>query len=131
MRASHLWIGVLTVAVFLLTGQFMRHHDPPMASLSHSLRLMHRSRHIYILAGGLVNLVLGLYLQREAAGWRRTAQTIGSLLLLAAPVLLITAFALEPQQGFREAMPWSSAGMYALFGGCMGHLASRLRRSQG
>jgi hypothetical protein len=84
------------VIVFLITGQFMSHHTPPMVTLSDSARLMFRSRHIYILAGGLVNLVLGVYLQRQVGGWRRVVQTAGSALLIASPALLVVAFIVEP-----------------------------------
>lgn len=87
MRAVHRWIGLLTVVVFLISGQFLRHHHPPMDTLSDSARLLLRSRHIYILASGLVNLMLGLYVQR-VAGWRGVVQVIGSGLVMVAPVFL-------------------------------------------
>jgi hypothetical protein len=45
-----------------------------MVALSDSARLMFRSRHIYILAAGLVNLVLGVYFERQARGWRRVVK---------------------------------------------------------
>jgi hypothetical protein len=124
LRRVHLSIGLLVVVVFLLTGQFMRYHSPPLGTLSDSVRLMFRSRHIYFLASGLVNLMLGLYMQRRAEGWRRIAQTIGSGLLTVSPVLLMLAFIIEPQRGFQPEMWWSAAGLYALFGGCMAHWAS-------
>ena len=123
MRRFHLAIGALGVIAFLITGQFMRHHTPPLLTMSDGARLMFRSRHIYILGGGLVNLMLGLYLQRHAAGWRRGAQTLGSVLLLAAPLLLTLAFVVEPGAGFQGEMPWSHTGLYVLFGGSMLHLA--------
>lgn len=124
MRRLHLAVGLFTVVAFLATGQFMRHHTPPMATLSDSARLMFRSRHIYILAGGLVNLVLGLYLQRQARGWRRIVQAAGSALLIASPALLILAFIIEPERGFHEEMRLSASGLYALFAGSMAHLVS-------
>ncbi len=124
MRKLHFAVGVLTVAVFLATGQLMRHHTPPMGTLRDSTRLMYRSRHIYILASGLVNLMLGLYMQRRAAGWQAKVQAIGSMLLLLSSAPLVVAFALEPARGFQAEMWWSSAGLYALFGGCMAHLMS-------
>jgi peptidoglycan/LPS O-acetylase OafA/YrhL len=83
MRRLHLAVGIFSVAAFLITGQFMRHHTPPMTALSDSSRLMFRSRHIYILGAGLVNLALGLYLQRHSAGWRRVIQAAGSTLVIA------------------------------------------------
>jgi hypothetical protein len=125
MRRLHSAVGLFAVVAFLVTGQYMRHHTPPMAALSDSNRLMFRSRHIYILAGGLVNLVLGLYMRRQPRGWRRIVQTAGSALLIASPALLITAFILEPGRGFQEEMPWSSRGLFLLFGGSMAHLISR------
>jgi hypothetical protein len=127
VRGFHLGVGICTVVAFLVTGQLMRHHTPPMADLTDAARLMFRSRHIYILGAGLVNLVLGVYFERRKGGWRRAIQTAASVLLLAAPVLLIAAFALEPNRGFHEEMWWSHAGLYALFGGSLLHLVSGVR----
>jgi hypothetical protein len=93
-----------------------------MTSLSDSARLMYRSRHLYILAGGLVNLALGLYLHRHSGGWRRAAQAVGSALLMVSPLLLVFAFAVEPSRGFQQETWLSHFGLYALFGGSMVHL---------
>ena len=123
MRRIHLAIGVLTVVIFLITGQLMGHHKPPMATLQNATRLMFRSRHIYILASGLVNVMLGLYMQQRM-GWRRIVQAIGSALVVASPAILIVAFTMEPEKGFQQEMPWSAAGLFVLFGGSMAHLAS-------
>lgn len=123
MRGLHLWAGGIGVAAFLVTGQFMRHHQPPMGALSEGVRLMLRSRHIYILASGLVNLMLGLYVRRQGAGWRGVTQAIGSGLLIGSTALLIIAFIIEPGKAFQEEMWWSHMGLYALFGGSMAHLA--------
>lgn len=126
MRSIHLLVGVLTVTAFLATGQIMRHHTPPMGALSDAVRLMYRSRH----ASGLVNLMLGLYIYRPAAAWRDFVQAIGSGLILASPALLIIAFSVEPQRGFKSEMWWSTAGLYALFLGCMAHLVSGIGASR-
>jgi hypothetical protein len=131
MRRLHLIVGVLAVVTFLITGQFLRYHQPPMSTLSDSARLMLRSRHIYILAAGLVNLALGLYLQRHKGGWRKAVQTVGSTFLIASCLLLLVAFTIEPSQGFHEEMPWSAAGLYMLFAGSVAHLASTMRSAMG
>ena len=65
---------------------------------------MLRSRHIYILSSGLVNLMQGLYLRQQDAGWRRIVQAAGSWLVIASAVLLILAFTLEPEKGFQPEM---------------------------
>jgi hypothetical protein len=126
MRAGHRWIGLLTVVVFLISGQFLKHHHPPLGTLTEGARLMLRSRHIYILASGLVNLMLGLYVQR-IVGWRGVQQVIGSGLLMVSPALLVVAFVVETPRGFQAEMVWSSMGLYALFGGCMLHLLPAIR----
>ena len=127
MRRLHLVVGIITVTAFLLSGQLMDHHAPPLSELSDATRLLYRSRHLYVLAGGLVNLMLGLYLQRRSTGWRATTQTVGSSMLLVSPVLQTVAFLVEPQAGFKEQMWWSNGGLYLLFGGCMAHAASAFR----
>jgi len=124
MRRIHLAVGLLAVVAFLISGQVMHRQSPPVDSLGDSARLMLRSRHIYLLAGGLVNLMLGLYFIPKS-GWRGHLQRIAGLLLVVSPVLLGAAFVIEPARGFQPAgMWWSSPGLYALFGGAMAHLAA-------
>lgn len=128
MRRFHFAIGVLAVLAFLITGQSMRHHHPPMAEFDGATRLLYRSRHIYILASGLVNLMLGLYLETKS-GWRGVTQAIGSSMLMASPVFLVLAFALEPPRGFQPELWRSSVGLYLLFAGSMLHLVSAQRKA--
>ena|SRR5436190_13957485 len=123
MRRIHWVAGVLTVVWFLVTGQMMRHHSPPLDQLGDAARLLYRSRHLYLLGSGLVNLMLGLYLQ-DAAGWRGAVRIAGSIVVLLSPVLLTIAFLVEPPAGFRPEMQWGRLGLFALFGGSMLHLVS-------
>src|SRR5215469_7945765 len=37
MRKLHLAVGILAVVTFLISGQLMRHHSPPMTALSDSV----------------------------------------------------------------------------------------------
>jgi len=125
LRKLHLTIGILTVVIFLITGQMMSHHQPPLRTLSDTERLMFRSRHLYILASGLVNLVLGLYLQTWV-GWRGAMQRFGSVLLISSPAFLILAFWHDPTVDLRSHLWRSTLGLFALFGGCMLHLIAAL-----
>jgi len=84
-----------------------------MAVLEDGLRMMYRSRHIYLLGSGLVNLMLGLYIHVWAAGWRKRTQTAGSVLLLAAPFLLLLAFINEPGRGVGADLRESSSGCFS------------------
>jgi hypothetical protein len=70
--------------------------------------------------------MLGIYVRRQGAGWRRKTQALGSGLLIASLALLIAAFLVEPGRGFHEETWWSHLGLYALFGGSMAHLASAI-----
>ena len=51
MRRVHLILGLLGVVTFLITGQFMKHHNPPVRMLAPEVRMMYVSRHIYVLGG--------------------------------------------------------------------------------
>src|SRR5712692_9754838 len=121
MRRLHLIAGLLAIAAFLITGMIMRTHTPPMLELSAEIRMMYRSRHLYILAAALANLLLGLYLRLEPTRWRRVLQLLGSILFLIAPVLLILAFAAEPPAGLTDNIWRGSFGQFALFGGGVAH----------
>jgi hypothetical protein len=129
VRGLHLLIGLLALLAFLITGQFIRHHQPPTPQLDDALRLLLRSRHIYILASALVNLMLGLYLESKP-GWRGVTQAAGSCMAMASPLFLILAFAAEPAQGFQPEMFRSSAGLYLLFLGSMLHLITGSRSKE-
>ena len=82
LRRAHLIAGIAAIIAFLLSGQLLGHHHPSMEQLSPEMRMMYVSRHIYLLAGALVNAVLGLYLHLQAATWRRALQVIGSIPIL-------------------------------------------------
>src|SRR5260370_38442761 len=116
------------VKEFLLTGEVMSQHVSNLHSLSAEVQLMFLSRHVYLLGGALVNLVLGLYLKVHPPGWRRTLQQIGSLLILLSVLSLLMAFISEAPLGFAGRSCRSYAGVIALFAGVMAHLV-RGRRS--
>ena len=122
-------MGLLGVVVFLLTGQVMARHVPPVKSMDAELRLMYVSRHIYLLGAALVNLMAGLYLQMSNGGWRRTLQFLGSALLIFATIALAIAFASEPPLGLAGRSWASRQGLFALLGGVLLHGLSRLRRA--
>lgn len=116
----HRVVGLAMLLAFVLSGQVMRHHEPPLTELGPERRLMFLSRHIHLLAVGVAHLLLGLGLRPAATGWPRRAQRGGSLLLLAAALLSLAAFVHEPLGG-RPRTPVSTLGLYALFGGTVLH----------
>jgi hypothetical protein len=126
MRRIHLIIGLLGVMAFLLTGQAMKHHNPPMHSLAPEVRMMYVSRHIYLLGAVLVNVALGIYFQMRPVGWRRALQHVGSLLILFSIVALLVAFMEEPALGMAGRSWQSYLGLIALFAGVMTQFVASL-----
>jgi len=112
VRRLHLVAGIAALFIFLATGIYMRTHHP----LVEENRLLFRSRHIYILSAALANLLLGAYV-RPAIRWM---QWIGSVLLLLSPLLLVTAFIIEPVSGQPPGV-FSRLGLYVLLAGTLLH----------
>jgi hypothetical protein len=129
LRTAHLVVGAITVGAFLVTGLVMAGHEPPLSSLDWDVRLLFRSRHIYILSAGLVNLALGLRYALPDGAARRGAAIAGSLLALASTVLLFFAFFAEPMAG-RSPGGLSGYGLFALFGGVLLYALVSLRRQE-
>jgi len=125
LRRVHLIVGIAAIVVFLLSGQLLGHHHPSMQQLPPEMRMMFVSRHIYLLAGALVNTALGLYLQLHS-GWRRVLQLVGSILILLSLLLLSMAFLTEPPFSIAGRGWRSLIGMVALFVGVMTHLVASI-----
>lgn len=127
LRMAHLVVGAVTVVAFLITGQIMGRLEPPVEQMEWAERLLFRSRHIYILAAGLVNLALGVHYLLPEEPARRGAAVLGSLLALASALLLFFAFFAEPMAG-RWPQALSRYGLIALFGGVLLYVTVSLRR---
>lgn len=122
MRRLHLIFGILLFVAFLVTGQFMRADFPDKEIISQELRLLMRSRHIYILFSSLIHLALGSYLSIQAANAVRVVQYLGSSLLFVSSGLLIWAFVSETYL-LKHYSDLSRYGIYTSLGGVLLHLA--------
>ena len=91
----HLIFGAILFYVFTLTGNYMRADFPDKEVISQELRLLMRSRHIYILFSSLLHLLLGAYIRAVPDIRVRLFQLTGSALLSIAGVLFVIAFYLE------------------------------------
>lgn len=127
MKRFHLVFGLAVVFIFLLTGQYMEFKH--VRELADGPRVLYRSRHIYLLLAGLVNLGLGLYFAYRPRGWRRTLQVIGSALIVLAPFLLLTGFFTEPEHGAGRTVI-APLGIFAVAIGTLFHLISGMRQKQ-
>ena len=130
LRKTHLVVGAITILAFLITGLIMRLHEPPVAGMEWADRLLFRSRHIYILCAGLVNLAIGVNFGLPERAIRRGIAIAGTLLMLVGTVLLFFAFFAEPMAG-RLPGALSRLGLFALFGGVLLYTAVSLRKISG
>ena len=117
LRRVHLVVGIAAIFAFLLSGQLLGHHHPRLDELPAEIHMLYVSRHIYLLAGALVNAILGLYLQLQPSGWRSALQVIGSILILTSVLSLSMAFLVEPPLGLAGRGWRSLFGLISLFVG--------------
>ncbi len=129
MKRLHKIVGMAVIVVFLLTGQFMDFQQPAVRMMDDGARMMFRSRHIYILLAGLVNLGIGIYFSYQRERWRKTLQVSGSALIIIAPFLLLAAFFYEPWLAGLQ-RTFTLPAIVALFTGALLHLFSSVRQGK-
>ena len=129
MKLLHQTIGIMVVIIFLLTGQYLDFYYPHMEGVSDGMRMLFRSRHIYILLAGLLNICIGTYFSYRKERWRRTLQLTGSILVLVAPFLLLAAFFYEPPRANLQ-RTFTLPAIVALLAGTLLHLLSGARQSK-
>ncbi len=98
IRKLHLVFGILLFVVFVTTGRFMRLDFPDKEIIPQELRILMRSRHIYILFSCCIHILLGVYFQTFSKAWRKYLQIFGSFQLIIGSVLLIYGFVFETYQ---------------------------------
>ena len=126
MSWFHLVIGLLLFWIFTVTGQYMRADFPDKGDMDQMLRILMRSRHIYILLSSLIHIVLGIYLVLRPALVQRIFQFLGSALLVTSSGLLLWAFKVETYQTqhFTDISRW---GLYTALAGVIAHLIGGLK----
>ena len=129
MKFLHQITGILVIVIFLLTGQYMDFYYPHMDEVSDGVRMMLRSRHIYLLLAGLVNLGIGVYFVQQRRRWRKFLQLTGSGLLLIAPFLLTGAFFYETTLPHLQ-RPLTLPAIVSLLTGTLFHLISSARQNK-
>ncbi|HMG74284.1 MAG TPA: hypothetical protein VK582_12350 [Pyrinomonadaceae bacterium] len=125
MRKVHLTFGIFVLIVFLLTGQYMDKYYNHMVGVPDGIRLLYRTRHIFILLSGLTNLGIGAYFTYRLEFWRKALQMVGSGLTLLSPFLYLVAFFYEPGLGNLHT-PLSHWGTYCIAAGVLLHVLSSL-----
>ncbi len=127
MKRVHFVFGVCVLIAFLLTGQYMDKYFNHMIGVPDGPRLLYRTRHIFILFAGLLNLALAAYFTYRPKRWQRIVQLFGSLLVFVASVLFLFAFFYEPKL-YNLYTPLSHWGTYLVSMGTLLHVVSSIRQ---
>lgn len=127
MSYAHLAFGVLLFIAFAVTGKFMRVDFPDKDAIPQDLRLLMRSRHIYILFSSLIHLMLGMYLRMEDDKRLRSLQYAGSFILTVSSGLLLWGWWVETYQ-LQHFSDLSRQGIYASLAGVGLHVIAGLGR---
>ncbi len=126
MSWFHLIFGIVMFVVFVTTGRFMRVDFPDKDAIPQELRLLMRSRHIYILFSALIHLALGVYLQLRPQIWKKVLQFSGSGVLVLSSVFLVWAFVVETYS-LQHFSDLSRNGIYLSLAGIGLHLIGGLK----
>ena len=126
LRILHLVVGFVGLVAFLSTGAYMFGEFPELYAGNEALRYIYRANHIYLLLASLVNLALGAQPWTPLAGRWAAVRAGGSLLVAAAPSVLLLAFILEAPQVSPERLV-TALGIYALLLGVVAQLVSAAR----
>jgi hypothetical protein len=121
LRQLHFAVGLAGIAAFLATGLYMNAGFPDLYGANEVLRYLYRSNHVYLLLASLINVALGVHLVPAAPGWRDRSSLVGSLLVIAAPVVLCFAFFVEAPRATPERV-LTLAGVVALAAGIALHV---------
>ncbi len=121
LRTIHLFLGLVGLAAFVLSGQYMHHFLGHLKGMPDGPRLMYRSAHIYFLWACLLNLSLGSHLAIASRRRSRQFQVLASALLMLAPFLIGLSFLTESGNPdlFR---PLARYGIFSAVAGCMIHV---------
>ncbi|MDX6501204.1 MAG: hypothetical protein QOG23_4464 [Blastocatellia bacterium] len=107
----------------------MDKHFHHMVGVPDGIRLLYRTRHIFILLSGLTNLGIAAYFTYRDQFWPRVFQPIGSGLTLSSSFLFIVAFFYEPELGGLRT-PLAHWGTYCIAAGVILHVLSGLGPKQ-
>jgi len=125
MSYFHLIFGLLLFVVFTITGRYMRTDFPDKDAIDQTLRVLMRSRHIYILLSSLIHISFGIYLQLRPRTIQKILQITGSIVLVISSVLLFWAFVVETYY-LQNYSTYSRSGLYLSLAGVALHLIGGL-----
>jgi len=118
-------LGLLLFVIFTITGRYMRLDFPDKDLISPELRILMRSRHLYIFFDSMILVALGLYFQLKTDAVRRTLQIAGSAFLGLSAVMLVWAWYVESYE-LQHFSNISRYGIYSTLAGIGFHLLANI-----
>ncbi|MBY6213032.1 hypothetical protein KUV95_15880 [Microbulbifer agarilyticus] len=97
IKRIHLVSGMVFLAIFAITGQYMLRGLALPDQAMDAQRMMYRASHMYILFAAALNAVVGCYWSARADRLNYVVQVAGSWMLILSQPVLLYAFATEPQ----------------------------------
>ncbi|MEH6549016.1 MAG: hypothetical protein V7711_16755 [Pseudomonadales bacterium] len=93
LKQTHLCIGLVGLALFLLSGQYFALQMGGLQDLEDTPRLLLRTSHVYLFFSSMINITLGLYfVQSLRLKWYTV---LNHCLVLVSPVLLVYSLVFE------------------------------------
>lgn len=123
----HRIFGIVLFFVFTTTGSYMRADFPDKEAIPQELRILMRSRHIYILFSALIHVALGLYFRFSVSTWQKAFQILGSITLTISSGLLLWAFVSETYS-YQHFSDISRFGIYTSLAGVILHSIGGIRQ---
>ncbi|HRH58831.1 MAG: hypothetical protein U0T69_13725 [Chitinophagales bacterium] len=120
-KKIYLIIGILTVLIFIATGQYLLRAFPDKEKLDLTFRVMQRSRHIFILLSGCTLSVIGVYFQKSNNKFSYALQLLATFILFTANILFIYCFFYEVDISFIPSTPLLHVATYSFLAGIVLH----------
>ena len=97
MNRFHLITGVLTIAVFLVSGVYMLLELNLPEQDMDAQRMMYRASHIYLLFVGCLNVMVGAFMASDNSLKVTRIQFLASVSVILSQPILVAAFIVEPR----------------------------------
>ena len=93
LKKIHLWVGIVGILLFLLSGQYFQHALDGLQNLQDTHRLLLRTSHVYFFFSSFINLLFGLFFdQSKKIRWYTI---INQSLIIFSPFLIGYGFVFE------------------------------------
>jgi hypothetical protein len=113
IKKIHLWIGILGIVLFLLSGQYFKLALDALQGMEDAPRLLLRTSHIYLFLASIINFIFGLYyIQPQKVKWYTL---YNQLFIMLSPILIAYGFVFETlnNEGINRTV--GSLGIFLIF----------------